>query len=546
MTFELTKEGLFSYFDPETVKEIIELSLVKRHLSAHDYCQCRDGLSHPLQKFKSSHKNTLDPTHTILGFDALKHASLKEVRQYLGIKKINDAYVQCYGEYFSFFQAKILASTDNPNNPCNNPPPLLDFGSEKKLILNIQSAMSLPLQAFTNAILEQDFLLQEIASQLIYQARKAEQFISRIKDDDAKYKQTVVSLAVSLLKMGLGVFNVSELIDVSQSLSNLASGACETIEEKLSDLVSDIQTLVIHTHLWVLQEAESKLLSTTAPEEITLRWDMYRAHIFHSTNQSIKHVLDSCVNNDNFFRCIIKETIYQHQGLSQEMLLIHAVEKAHGYMANIANGLQSQVAKIRQIKNAVVSSEGSQNIEIYFRKIGLINYTLHHEKSGSMIQQWLTKPLGHLLTFYFPDVVFQKKWTPVRLYSLVHHGVWYSKQKITLQEYTKRRSESIVVLGLFRNSSTVKETLFATLEDKIPHLSDQLVQSLQQQNSTYPPAHENVFDDYASLRRGRRSFLQPREALFSFREPNPDAIFIKPLPKGDNSVVLIAQRELNP
>ena len=91
MTYELTKDGLFNYFGSEMVEKIIELSLVKRYLSAHDYCQCKDYFSRPRKGLEVCEKKSNEPIDAILSFDILQHAPLDEVIQYLGIQKIKEA-----------------------------------------------------------------------------------------------------------------------------------------------------------------------------------------------------------------------------------------------------------------------------------------------------------------------------------------------------------------------------------------------------------------------------------------------------------------------
>ena len=485
MAYELTMEGLFSYFSPETVEKIIELPLVKRHLSAHDYCKCKEYLLLPMGFVDDEDPKIGEPVHALLGFEVLEHELIDDTIQYLSVEKIQQAYLHFYGQYFWVFHSKIVALKETPEVPFEPLSLLLNLVSEKKLILHIQGAMALPLQAFTNAIIEQDFLLQEIASQLIYQAGKAQEYIGAIQHDDMKYKQTIVSLAFSVVRLGLGVFNVGELANVSASIMTLASSSFDHVQEKFASIVSDIQRLVINTQLLVLQDAEKALISTTSPQEITLRWVMYRARIFDSANKSIKHILDSCVNNDDFFRCVIRETICKHKELSQEMLLIHATQQASNYIAEIVKGLQLQVAKIRHIRTAVMSFEGSQNIASYFRKMCLINYTLQHEKSGATIESWLTKKLGHRLSFYFPEVVFQKKWSPTKLVHMFHDEIKYCKQTVTYKEYQNRKRNSAVVLGLFRNPPSVKQALFLNLEEQVPLLGDRLVHDLQHQTINF-------------------------------------------------------------
>ena len=161
MTYELTKDGLFGYFGPETVEQLIELPLVKRHLSALDYCQCKEILSKPRLRSESSRKKSTELEHAILSFDALKHASVDEIIQYLGLEIVRDTYLLCYGEYFSRFQIELQAINKSPDQPCKDLPLLLDEVCEKKLILDIQAAMAIPLQAFTSALLEQNIFLEQ-------------------------------------------------------------------------------------------------------------------------------------------------------------------------------------------------------------------------------------------------------------------------------------------------------------------------------------------------------------------------------------------------
>ncbi len=505
MSYELTTEGLFSYFDPDTIKELIELPLIKRHLSTHDYYRCKEILANPQQRLQLPPPKSIHIKYAILGEHILKSSSLDEVKKYLDRAEIKKVYSSYYGQYFSLFYQKISAMQEGLQSDLTQLPPLLDEVKEKKLMLSIQSALAIPLQAFTNAIDEQDHLLQVIAAHLIYQASKAQQYVSNIQEDDLKYKLTILSLVTSVIKMGLGAINASELMSISSSLTELASKSFEKIEEKLSVLVSEIQFLLIQTHSWVLQDAESKLLFTTEQSEIELRWVDYRDHIFERANQSIKEILDRCVNNDDFFRCIIKETIYQHEGLTKDKLLLHAVDKARGYVAEIVQGLKAEVHKIRLVKNAVVSPEYDASIAAYFRKIYLINYTLKHQTSDHWIQKWITKKLGHQLSFYFPEVVMQKTWAP------------RSKKQISCEK------GSLIVLGLFQNSSKTKVKLCARLEEEAIHLSDRLVDELH--GKVRPQRHGAFLTDVSEEIRGRAgsySLVQPLQRLFSFSEPSED------------------------
>lgn len=541
MAYELTLEGLLSYFDLVDLQQIIEFPIVKKHLSAHNYFHIKEAVGHfPQNQIRVSNVD-VEPYHAILDFEVLKQGIPTEVQEYLHHEKIRSVYFQCYGEYFSRFESQHLWSKIESTKPSLFN---LDLGQEKILLLHIQAAMALPLQAFTHAIIEQDVLLQEIASLIIYQASQAEKIVSCIKSDDASYKQTVVNLAFSMVKMGFSFFNAGELVNITQCLTQLAASTFDKMDEKLSLLVSDIQNLVVHAHMKVLQEAEKELLSATAPEDITLRWSNYRTHIFHSANRSIKHILDTCVNNDDFFRCVIKETLAKNPQITNEVILISATEKARNYLAEINFALQSQVEKIHHIRNVIKSPEGGLKVEFYFRKTGLINYVMDLIKNKSLIQNWLTKKLGHRLAFYFPEIVFQKKWTSSRLSHLIFHEVTYGKQALTLKEYQERRKNAAVVLGLFSNSTTVKQTLYSNLQEQKVRLHDELIDSLQKQ--TVNVMSEDIFmeEPQNSFRSNAYCFRRRRLSLFSFTMPINREESTQSVEQGHQAVVLVSRREL--
>lgn len=545
MTYELTTSGL-AYFDRTTIEKIIDLPLVKRHLSVHNYFQCRDGGS-PTRRFRRDiSKKSVGLVNAILSFEVLQKEPIVEILQYISVEEIRKVYQQIYGEYFTLFESKLRASQNTEYLSGDILFPVLDLAREEKLIMLLQASMSTPLQAYTHVMLEQDFLLQEIESELTYHAFEAQKFIAAIQEDDDKYKQTVINIAFSVIRMGLGILHADELLTVSRALADLASKAFDKIEDKFSSIVSEIQRLVMNTHSQVLQDAEKSLLSTTSAQDIRRRWTQYRAYIFKSADQAIKHILDTCVNNNDFFRCVIRETIHQHKELTDDTLLLHAKEKARGYIINIVQGLQSQVARIQQIRDAILSREGSQKIECYFRRMCLINYAMSHEKPGKMTENWLTKQFGHRLSLYFPEV-FQKKWSPVKLQSLFKNNVKYCKKKMTIEEYKKRREDSTVVLGLFRNSSRVREDLFAHLEEQIPHLSDQLVEELQQESFfAHSEDTEFMHDAFGTIGKARYSFKQRRLSIFG---PNASPHSVKTTQQSgqeiESPVTLVSQRSLD-
>lgn len=519
MRQELTMDGLFGYFDPIEVEKIIELPLIQRYLSVSEYNLCKEACAKkPIHL--SAVKEKYVAEHAVLNFEALKHASIGEVMQYLNLPNIRDAYLQAYGEYFTFFESNVLFFKDKPDSICGNLFPVLDEVSEKTLIFSLKSAIGLPLEVFNNALLQQDFLLQEIAAEFVEQATKAQDFIFSIQESDTKHKQSVINLAFSFIRLGFGVVNAGELFAISASLSALVTQSFDEMQDKFASIVFGIQNLVTSTHHAVLADAEKGLFLTSSPKDIERCWTKYRVRIFEKANSSIKDILKSCIANDNFFRCIIRETLCQHKNLTYEMLQIKVTEKAEQYFAIIAEGLISQVTRIQHMRDVVISAQGRQKIECYYRKIGLINYAKQHEEAGTMTQKWLTKRLGHRLAFYFPEI-FQKKWTPVVLFTMFHHPVNYCKQQITPKDYQDRMSQAAVVLRAVGNSSKVKVDLYMYLEDQIPRLSDDLIHELQKQDAM-PEFDVFLADGYNSVRKTRHSFSQSKRVLFDFTDPEND------------------------
>lgn len=512
MTYELTKKGLFSYFDPKEVREIIELPLVQHHMSTYQYNLCRAECSTPLNY--ASTKKKYASKETVLAFDALQRAPIGDVIEYLNITNVRAAYVELYGKYFIFFESQVLASKNEPCMLCGELFPVIDEISEQKLILSIKAATSLPILAFNNALLQQDFLLQAIALVFKKQATNAQEFIAEIQGRDVAHKESLINLAFSFVKLSLSMVNMGELLNVGARFSELAAYAFEEIEARLPDLVLEVQGLVATTHYGVLADAEKGLFSTVLPEDIESCWAEYRIRIFEKANSAIADVLKSCVANDDFFRCIIREVLCQHKNLTHDMLYIKAAEKTEHYFKVIAEGLLAQVAKIRHMRDAVVSEEGTQKIGEYYRKLGLINFAKQHEIRGSLTQQWLTKQTGHRISFYFPEI-FQKKWTGT-FYSIFHRPVPYCKQLMSLEEYKQRKQKAVVVLAAVGNSVRVKEELYMYLEEQAPKLMERLFRELRGLKPS-SPQHNGVVSDGPTLsRRGRYSFTQSEEVFLDF------------------------------
>lgn len=549
MRQELTKDGLFGYFDPIEVEKIVELPLVQRCLSISEYNLCKRACSKKIVNVAAT-KAQYTAQRAVLDFETLQQSSIGDVLQYLNIPNVRVAYLQAYGEYFNFFESNLLASKDKIHAKCGDLFPVLDEVSEKTLIFSLKSAIGLPLEAFNNALLQQDFLLQEIASEFAEQATKAQEFIFSIQESDIKYKQSVINLAFSFIKLGLNVVNAGELFAFSASLAELAAQTFDKIEGKFATIVLGIQTLVTHTHHSVLADAERGLFSTTLPQDIERCWTKYRIRIFEKANSSIKDILKSCIANDNFFRCIIRETLYQHKNLTNDMLRIKATQKAEEYFTVIVEGLLSQVARIQQMRDVIASNHGRQKIECYYRKIGLINYAKQHEEAGNMTQKWLTKKLGHRLAFYFPEI-FQKKWAPVVLFTLFHHPVTYCKQQITPKDYLAKKKDALIVLKAVGNSSRIKEELYAYLEEQMPRLSDELIKDLQvKKTEEITPELDNVFvgEGYNSVKRTRYSFAQRKRVLFEHPEADTEERRVEPASQSIVSmdpVTLLSHRRLS-
>ena len=550
MTCDLTRDGLCGCFDPLILATLIQLPLVKRHLSAEDYIYCQSICAQSMQSVTPPVKVALDKA--ILPLSVLEKSDKQEVAGYLNIDAVKKAYIRAYGLRFQQFLSRYdsLQQDLSTESFGFSPPNVLPFlrGSlqERKLIFQIQAAMALPLEAFTHAILEQDFYLQEIAAVITYQATKAHQLIAAFEANDIAYKKTVINLGLSVIKVGLGVVNGAELINVCQSLSTLAMNDEMVMDTTaFTAVIGNIRSLVLATHWQVLQQAEKQLLSTALTEDLSVRWVMYRAQVFRQANAAIQQVIETCLKSDDFLRCIMRETCTEYPNLTDDALVIFSTEKVRAYVANIASALQDQIEKIGCIRDVIVSAEGSEKIEAYFEKMGLINYTLDHENSSSALHRFLTKKLGHRLSFYFPEVIFQKKWAPITLFGLLHRDVVYSKRKISVKEYQERRQKTPVVLGLFSNSSRVKKSLFMNLEEQIPHLNDCLIEDLQQ--STVDAAGVFLPNGVLTEQGGnvrRYSFKQQRLSLFSFTEEKSDSPIAKRRRSTDSGVVLLSSRSI--
>jgi hypothetical protein len=121
------------------------------------------------------------------------------------------------------------------------------------------------------------------------------------------------------------------------------------------------------------------LLTVVEPNQIEIYWEKYRLFIFYNCIDSMKAVLQKYVYCDDFFRCVIKQTVHQHKNLTADGLLVHATENARTHVKNIFAALDSQIKNIKHIRDAVSSPVGAKLIEDYFRKVCLIQYTLGHD-----------------------------------------------------------------------------------------------------------------------------------------------------------------------
>ncbi len=546
MMQELTKEGLFSHFDPRDIAILIELPVVKRNLSSHEESLCRKFFVQSRRNSVSLRTESVHPEQAILSFEALRHATIHEIVEYFTVQRVCDLYSRVHGYYFELLVSNIVAAKNTPDRTYGQLFCLLDEVSEKTIILAIQSAMALPLGIFNNALAEQNILLEEIADEFTFYSTKAQKFIVTVQERDVKYKQMVINLAFSILRLGLNIANAGELITVSQSLAELATSTLGNIQAQFPNLITEIEKLVANTNAHALCSADKQLLATTLPEDVARGWARYRHQVFHQANSQIQRVLDTCVNNDMFYRCVIKETLAEQPHLNNERLLIHTTEKAKNYITSIVTGLQKQVAIIRQVRNAALSKGGGDKIEQYFQKICLINYAKHHEGVGGTANKWLTKRLGHLLTRNFPEKVFQEKFSPVTLMGLFHLRVKYCQRDMTTEEYRMMRAKSSVVLSAFRNSSVVKDELMRNLDDLIPHLGDLLIEELQAQQ-VLSPVEDPLVDTYATLgKKGRYSFVQRQRVLFDFSQPTLAlegiGVALGSLPTPEGSPVLTSHR----
>lgn len=535
MTYELTKEGLFSYFDPVEVMRIIKLPIVRRSISEYESTLCLEACD-TFSNESTSVKKSIDARHAILNFEVLQYATIKEVTDYLKIPQVRALYVQCYGEYFKFFETNVLNAQHQPHAKCGELFAVIDEISERELILHMKSAMGFALIALGNILQKQDLLLQEIATHFSEQATKAQSYIAALQEKDNKYKESVINCAFSLLKLGLDVVHAGELLNIGESLSNLVAIAFDKIEVNFASFITGMQTLVVCTHGGAVAEAEKGLLATALPQDIERFWTRYRVSLFEYSNNKIGGILESCLKNDNFFRCIIREVLYQKKELTYRELLGPATKKAEKYITDILQSLQNQVAKIDHLRKAAASEEGHERIALYFRQVCLFNYAKQHEHADKKVTTgWFTRHLGRELTINFPGVVFQKKIFPIGVF---HHHVTYCKRKITTEEYREMRKHADVRLGLFTNSADI-EGLISSLEDRMPLLMDLLIQDLQEIsfNSSLP---SELVNDIGSVRKARYSFSQRRRVLFDFSDSKPKES--NPVKPAENAVVLLSRR----
>ena len=386
---------------------------------------------------------------------------------------------------------------------------------EKVIMFHLKTFMASQMQQALSLILAQDFLLQEMSSEFIFHASKADDFISVVKDNDTKYKQSILNICFSLVRLGLDLVNAGEIVDVCVELSGLAKSS-EYIQGKLYEIVGSIQDIVAFDTHQALVESEVRLVSHNT-QSIDREWVSYRANVYKKSYAAIHMLWEKCINSDDFMLCIIKQAVNSHMD-DQNNLLLESVQIAKSYINDILQPLYDQLQKISMIRDSIKSKQGSQLIQLYFRRMHLIDFALSHEYSKSFLGRWLSKSMGHQLARYFPELVFQKKLSPIWPYRFMGRKVRYAGEKISAKEYFFRKGMAESVLGIFCTSRNIKNELYESLEDVMSLYTDKLIAGLQQSQDHISDEFEvQVFDDgdeKKSLRCGRYNLRRPVLSLF--------------------------------
>jgi len=519
MTSELTMEGLFSYFDPKTVLEIIRQKLPQQNISAEDYHRCLDACDSQSFHQRDVYTKNIIPINALLSLPTLQQASITDVLSYLDILAVKDAYLHCYGENFLIFETNFLKARDERIIDFSPPSLNLDPVTEKLLITQLQAALSPMMVHFYEELRKQDFLLQEIAADLSLQAKEAQKYILAVQKYNAEYKDNALKLLFSIIRVGLNAVNANEVVNLGATLTKVASSILGDADI-LTAIVSGVQDRMSNTCVEVLAEAEKQLLSATTPDAIARCWLSYRRQINTSSNELIRDIYSS-----NFFKCVIRETLAQGKGLTQEALLINSTEKAQDYLSKILSGLTSQVAKIQRMGKAIQSHEGSEEVKNYFQKIFLIRYTTAQINSKRYFERWISKGVGRQLAAHFPASVSQKGWS--------------------FKELCRKRPNATVRLGFFYNSRQDLRKLNEELKG-LPHkLNDELVGVLAQLE---PQNCSEVLDTLSidSANHGVYFFPRSRRSIFSSPTPSLERSFemVKPIEKKQGNVTLTSMRLL--
>ena len=514
---KLLSEVVFLFNKKEKKEEFIQIPFVRKILGDVEYMKVTQLiLLDSNTKYLSEHY--LDHTSReglILDLDVLQEYDLEDIYQYIFTSEIRDEYIRKYGTEYFRFESSFKVHNISLQDQGDIKEQQLDDASFRIMIIQLKSFMGSQLQRATSLILAQDFSLQEIAAELTFQAQQAKKFMSAVKENDIKYKQNVINLCFSLIRAGLDMVNASEIVDICLMLADLAQSS-EDIQAKLVDVVDNMQDIVAYDNHRALVDSEMELVSMSNPQDIDRKWVFYRASVYRKSFEAIQLLWNECINSDNFMRCIIKQAA-RSQVNSKDDTMLEAAQVAKSYIDAILEPMQQQLDRISTVRNSVKSIAGGEYVQIYFRRMNLINYTLSHENSRSWVGRWLSKSIGHQLTKYFPAEVFQKKWSPIWCYRLCKKKVKYAGGKISTREYFERKNRAELVLGQVSNSKSKKSDLFGILEHVIPTYKDRLVDKLHNPNDSMVDEYDGrllTVESEGSLSRGRYTFNRPTLTLF--------------------------------
>jgi hypothetical protein len=329
---------------------------------------------------------------------------------------------------------------------------------KKRMIREVKASMGPILVDFSEEISSQNFALLTIQDVFCHHAHKAQTYVDSVKAKDRAYKQSLVDLGLSVIKLGLSSVHLADMVDIAQSLQDIISNSLVRIEERLSNIVTDIEDSVDQAHDQVFRNVENRLekqlLAHTGPEDLKMYWIQYRAAVNAQSYDAIKDILDKTLKTDDFIWCTILAAIEANPSGNPLDWTNTAAEKFDIYVKRVFDSLSERVSLIKLISKNILQKDVSDEIVSYFKKIGLADYVLAQDgKRG--LEGWLTNKVGRELSKQFPGI-FQSKIRPI----------WLGRKPRSISARRTLKSEAEIVLRSGPNTEIKKQQLFDILRIK--------------------------------------------------------------------------------